>query len=55
MASNTLNTYLSMMVTGGEAVRKGDFYVAATPAPRDDDAPDADPDSDADEHDESDA
>lgn len=53
VASNTLNTYLSMMVTGGEAVRKGDFYVAATPAPRDDAAPDADPD--ADEHDGSDA
>lgn len=34
VASNTLNTYLSMMVTGGEAVRKGEFY-AVTPAPRD--------------------
>lgn len=30
VAPNTLNTYLSMMVTGGEAVRKGDFFTAAT-------------------------
>jgi len=29
VAPNTLNTYLSMMVTGGEAVRKGDFFSAA--------------------------
>lgn len=29
VAPNTLNTYLSMMVTGGEAVRKGDFFTAA--------------------------
>lgn len=29
VAPSTLNTYLSMMVTGGEAVRRGDFYVAA--------------------------
>ena len=28
VASNTLNTYLSMMVTGGEAVRNGDFFTA---------------------------
>ncbi len=28
VAPNTLNTYLSMMVTGGEAVRRGDLYVA---------------------------
>lgn len=28
VAPNTLNTYLSMMVTGGEAVRKGDFFSA---------------------------
>ena len=28
VAPNTLNTYLSMMVTGGEAVRRSDFYVA---------------------------
>ncbi|MCJ2064293.1 hypothetical protein MKK63_16450 [Methylobacterium sp. J-088] len=37
VAPNTLNTYLSMMVTGGEAVRKGDFYSAAA-------APDAEAD-----------
>lgn len=35
VASNTLNTYLSMMVTGGEAVRRGDFYVAVTSSPGD--------------------
>ncbi|MET0429957.1 MAG: hypothetical protein ABW026_15865 [Microvirga sp.] len=29
VAPNTLNTYLSMMVTGGEALRKGDFFTAA--------------------------
>jgi hypothetical protein len=29
VAPNTLNTYLSMMVTSGEAVRKGDFFSAA--------------------------
>ena len=28
VAPNTLNTYLSMMVTGGEAVRNGDFFTA---------------------------
>ena len=28
VAANTLNTYLSMMVTGGEALRKGDFFTA---------------------------
>lgn len=28
VAPNTLNTYLSMMVTGGEALRKGDFFTA---------------------------
>ena len=39
VAANTLNTYLSMMVTGGEAVRRGDFYVVATPARSDEDAP----------------
>lgn len=25
---NTLNTYLSMMVTGGDVIRKGDFFTA---------------------------
>jgi hypothetical protein len=35
VAPNTLNTYLSMMVTGGEAVRRGDFYVSAVPVPQD--------------------
>jgi hypothetical protein len=29
VAPNTLNTYLSMMVTGGEAARNGDFFTAA--------------------------
>ncbi|MBN4094701.1 hypothetical protein [Methylobacterium sp. OT2] len=29
VAPNTLNTYLSMMVTSGEAVRNGDFFTAA--------------------------
>jgi hypothetical protein len=29
VAPTTLNTYLSMMVTGGEATRKGDFFTAA--------------------------
>ena len=28
VAPNTLNTYLSMMVTGGEAIRNGDFFTA---------------------------
>lgn len=41
VAPNTLNTYLSMMVTGGEAVRRGDFYVAAAPAQHDEAAPEA--------------
>jgi hypothetical protein len=36
VAPNTLNTYLSMIVTGGEAVRRGDFYVAAVPTAHDD-------------------
>jgi hypothetical protein len=34
VAPNTLNTYLSMMVTSGEAERRGDFYVGVAPAPR---------------------
>jgi hypothetical protein len=38
VAPNTLNTYLSMMVTGGEAVRNGDFFTAA---PGSDQEPDA--------------
>ena len=29
VAPNTLNTYLSVMVTGGEAIRNGDFFTAA--------------------------
>lgn len=29
VAPNTLNTYLSMLVTGGEAIRNGDFFTAA--------------------------
>ncbi|MCJ2073135.1 hypothetical protein MKK75_30865 [Methylobacterium sp. J-030] len=46
VASNTLNTYLSMMVTGGEAVRRGDFYVAAAPASGDEAGPDDEADAD---------
>lgn len=30
VAPNTLNTYLSMMVTSGEAIRNGDFFTAAS-------------------------
>ncbi|EIZ82156.1 hypothetical protein WYO_5196 [Methylobacterium sp. GXF4] len=53
IAPNTLNTYLSMMVTGGEAVRRGDFYVAA-PSPRDEaGAEDAEDATGAEERDES--
>ncbi|MCJ2144271.1 hypothetical protein [Methylobacterium sp. E-066] len=41
VAPNTLNTYLSMMVTGGEAIRKGDFFTAADGSQDEtDDAPD---------------
>jgi hypothetical protein len=41
VAPNTLNTYLSMMVTGGEAIRKGDFFTAAEESQDEtDDAPD---------------
>jgi len=29
VAPNTLNTYLSMLVTGGEAIRNGEFFTAA--------------------------
>lgn len=35
VAPNTLNTYLSMMVTGGEAVRNGDFFTATADSDRD--------------------
>lgn len=52
VAPNTLNTYLSMMVTGGEAVRKGDGYVAAEPAALDADPTETTPDeTDVEEHD----
>ena len=37
VAPNTLNTYLSMMVTGGEALRKGDFFTAVEGAQDDSD------------------
>ncbi|MEE7459890.1 hypothetical protein MFUR16E_00270 [Methylobacterium fujisawaense] len=40
VAPNTLNTYLSMLVTGGEAIRNGDFFTAAA-------APDGTEDGDA--------
>ncbi|SFM52890.1 hypothetical protein [Methylobacterium pseudosasicola] len=46
VASNTLNTYLSMMVTGGEAVRRGDFFTAAEGAQDDSDDPQDEPDQD---------
>jgi hypothetical protein len=42
VAPNTLNTYLSMMVTGGEAVRNGDFFTAAAGSGEEPDA-EADP------------
>lgn len=32
VAPNTLNTYLSMLVTAGEAARRGDFFTAANGA-----------------------
>jgi hypothetical protein len=38
VAPNTLNTYLSMMVTGGEAVRNGDFFTAAAGSGEESDA-----------------
>jgi hypothetical protein len=41
VSPNTLNTYLSLLVTGGEALRKGDFYTAAA-GHEEDDADDAD-------------
>ena len=50
VAPNTLNTYLSMMVTGGEAVRNGDFFTAAEPV-----AASQDPDAEADPVDEASA
>ncbi|MCJ2118538.1 hypothetical protein MKK65_18545 [Methylobacterium sp. J-001] len=47
VAPNTLNTYLSMMVTGGEAVRKGDFFTAAEGS--EDETDDTDTESDQNE------
>ena len=47
VAPNTLNTYLSMMVTGGEAVRKGDFFTAAEGS--EDETDDTDTESDQDD------
>lgn len=52
VAPNTLNTYLSMMVTGGEAVRNGDYFSAAADRdpvadPAEDGADDGDDGSDA--------
>ena len=46
VAPNTLNTYLSMMVTGGEAIRKGDFFTAAEGAEHGTDDTDVEPDQD---------
>jgi hypothetical protein len=51
VAPTTLNTYLSMMVTSGEAIRKGDFFSAAA-----DQDPGAEPiEQDVDEADQPDA
>ncbi|WP_457105408.1 hypothetical protein [Methylobacterium sp. P5_C11] len=48
VAPNTLNTYLSMLVTGGEAIRNGEFFTAAAaPDEAADDETEADPDTDA--------
>jgi hypothetical protein len=46
VAPNTLNTYLSMLVTGGEAIRNGDFFTAAAPEGAEDGDAEADPDAD---------
>ena len=46
VAPNTLNTYLSMMVTGGEAVRKGDFFTAPEGTENETDDTDAESDQD---------
>ena len=48
VAPNTLNTYLSMMVTSGEAVRRGDFFAPGTPVAAEDeaDAAEASPEDD---------
>lgn len=45
VAPNTLNTYLSMLVTGGEAIRNGDFFTAAA-APEEAEDGEAEADSD---------
>ena len=45
VAPNTLNTYLSMMVTGGEALRKGDFFTAVEGTQDDAEAADQDEDT----------
>lgn len=47
VAPNTLNTYLSMMVTGGEAVRKGDFFTAVEGSETDDTDTESDQDDTA--------
>ncbi len=50
VAPNTLASYLSLMVSNGEALRKGDFVTAAGPrsapaeAPEDDDGDETEPD-----------
>lgn len=53
VAPNTLNTYLSMMVTGGEAVRRGDFFTAAEGSEEEpeNEADDTDTEADADQDD----
>ncbi|MGU3480073.1 hypothetical protein [Methylobacterium sp. D48H] len=50
VAPNTLNTYLSMLVTGGEAIRNGDFFTAAAASDGTEDVEgEVETDSDADE------
>ena len=49
VAPNTLNTYLSMLVTGGEAIRNGDFFTAAALDGAADGDAEAEADPDADE------
>ena len=50
VAPTTLNAYLSTMVSGGEAIRRGDFYTAARPSapetePSEEEASSEDPES----------
>ncbi|KAA0110049.1 hypothetical protein CIW48_31205 [Methylobacterium sp. P1-11] len=47
VAPNTLNTYLSMLVTGGEAIRNGDFFTAVVPDEAENGEAEAETDPDA--------